>query len=154
MAPLGASLGCLWGAFGRLWADFGLPLAPFGVPGRPSQARPGPGHASGEESRVSSRRNPTLEQFSGSSGSTGSTGSSGSGGSKRAPDPTFTRAGGQDDVSLHKLPQIRLIVLDLLYFSDCIGIVVLDILGPLELELGRSKCRASSPGSKPRLMID
>ena len=31
-----------------------------------------------------------------------------SGGSQRAPDPTFTRAGGQDDVSLNKLPQIML----------------------------------------------
>ena len=30
-----------------------------------------------------------------------------SGGSQRAPDPTFTRAGGQDDVSLNKLPQIN-----------------------------------------------
>ena len=26
---------------------------------------------------------------------------------KRAPEPTFTRAGGQDDVSLNKLPQIK-----------------------------------------------
>ena len=31
-----------------------------------------------------------------------------SGGSQRAPDPTFTRAGGQDDVSLNKLPQITI----------------------------------------------
>ena len=38
------------------------------------------------------------EFIPGSTGSSGSSGSGISGGSKRAPDPTFTRTGGQDDV--------------------------------------------------------
>ena len=53
-------------------------------------------HASGGQSRVSSRRNPTLEH---ATGSTGSTGSSQSGFRKCCADPISTRAGGQDNGS-------------------------------------------------------
>ena len=92
-----------------------------------------------------------------SHGSRGSRGSSGSGGKKCGSEPQSTRAGGQDDGSLHKLPQIIFCVfVDMYSPSLCFSIWFCQYCRDASVhfhKLGVSWARAGRrPDSRPAKM--
>ena len=70
-----------------------------------------------------------LPEFSTlSSGYAGSAGSGGNGTWMAGPDPPTTRAGGQDDVSYNKLPQITIISINIMIIIITICIISLSLI--------------------------